>query len=127
MLPKDLARQALDKTRLGLLIDLLSSIMIGDAKARTKDVPGRIYEYFMSQFARTEGKKGQFYTPRCVVKLLIGLIEPKRGRLYDPCCGSSGIFVQSMEFIHAHANGNGNCGKAKTDLSIYGPESNYTT
>ncbi len=98
VLPKDYARQALDKTRLGQLIDLLSNIMVGE-----------------------------FYTPRCVVKLLVEMIEPYHGRVYDPCCGSSGMFVQSMEFIHAHSNGNGNGGKAKTDLSIYGQESNYTT
>lgn len=128
VLPKDYARQALDKTRLGQLIDLISNINVGDAEARTKDVLGRIYEYFLSQFASAEGKKGgEFYTPRCVVKLLVEMIEPYRGRVYDPCCGSSGMFVQSMEFIHAHSNGNGNGGKAKTDLSIYGQESNYTT
>lgn len=128
VLPKDYARQALDKTRLGQLIDLISNIKVGDAEARTKDVLGRIYEYFLSQFASAEGKKGgEFYTPRCVVKLLVEMIEPYRGRVYDPCCGSSGMFVQSMEFIHAHANGNGNGGKTKTDLSIYGQESNYTT
>ncbi|MHC1700110.1 MAG: type I restriction-modification system subunit M [Humidesulfovibrio sp.] len=128
VLPKDYARQALDKTRLGQLIDLISNIKVGDAEARTKDVLGRIYEYFLSQFASAEGKKGgEFYTPRCVVRLLVEMIEPYRGRVYDPCCGSSGMFVQSMEFVHAHANGNGNGGKAKTDLSIYGQESNYTT
>ena len=89
---------------------------------------GRVYEYFLSQFASAEGKKGgEFYTPRCVVKLLVEMLEPYRGRVYDPCCGSSGMFVQSMEFIHAHRNGNGNGGKAKADISIYGQESNYTT
>jgi len=133
VLPKDYARPALDKTRLGQLIDLISNIQVGDAEARAKDVLGRVYEYFLSQFASAEGKKGgEFYTPRCVVKLLVEMLEPYRGRVYDPCCGSSGMFVQSVEFIRAHANGNGNGGKgkgrkAKADISIYGQESNYTT
>jgi type I restriction enzyme M protein len=128
VLPKHYARPALDKTRLGQLIDLISNIKVGDAEARAKDVLGRVYEYFLSQFASAEGKKGgEFYTPRCVVKLLVEMIEPYRGRVYDPCCGSSGMFVQSMEFIRAHASGNGNGGKAKADISIYGQESNYTT
>ena len=128
VLPKDYARPALDKTRLGQLIDLISNIKVGDAAARSKDVLGRVYEYFLSQFASAEWKKGgEFYTPRCVVKLLVEMLEPYHGRVYDPCCGSSGMFVQSMEFIRAHANGNGNGGKAKTDISIYGQESNYTT
>jgi type I restriction enzyme M protein len=133
VLPKDYARPALDKTRLGQLIDLVSNIQVGDEASRAKDVLGRIYEYFLSQFASAEGKKGgEFYTPRCVVKLLVEMIEPYRGRVYDPCCGSSGMFVQSMEFIRAHATGNGNGGvgsrrSAKADLSIYGQESNYTT
>jgi len=133
VLPKDYARPALDKTRLGQLIDLISNIKVGDEAARAKDVLGRVYEYFLSQFASAEGKKGgEFYTPRCVVKLLVEMLEPYRGRVYDPCCGSSGMFVQSVEFIRAHANGNGNGGKAgggkaKADISIYGQESNYTT
>ena len=128
VLPKDYARPALDKTRLGQLIDLISNIKVGDAEARAKDVLGRVYEYFLSQFASAEGKKGgEFYTPRCVVKLLVEMLEPYRGRVYDPCCGSSGMFVQSMEFIRAHASGNGNGGRAKADISIYGQESNYTT
>ena len=108
VLPKDYARPALDKQRLGQLIDLISNINVGDAEARSKDVLGRIYEYLLSQFASAEGKKGgEFYTPRCVVKLLVEMIEPYRGRVYDPCCGSSGMFVQSVEFIPAHVNGNG--------------------
>jgi type I restriction enzyme M protein len=82
----------------------------------------------LSQFASAEGKKGgEFYTPRSVVKLLVEMLEPYRGRVYDPCCGSSGMFVQSIEFIRAHTNGNGNGGKAKADISIWGQESNYTT
>ena len=128
VLPKDYARPALDKQRLGQLIDLISNIKVGDEASRAKDVLGRVYEYFLSQFASAEGKKGgEFYTPRCVVKLLVEMLEPYRGRVYDPCCGSSGMFVQSVEFIRAHANGNGNGGKAKADISIYGQESNYTT
>jgi type I restriction enzyme M protein len=128
VLPKDYARPALDKQRLGQLIDLISNIRVGDEESRSKDVLGRVYEYFLSQFASAEGKKGgEFYTPRCVVKLLVEMLEPYRGRVYDPCCGSSGMFVQSVEFIRAHAGGNGNGGKAKADISIYGQESNYTT
>jgi len=137
VLPKDYARPALDKERLGQLIDLMSNIRVGDEASRAKDVLGRVYEYFLSQFASAEGKKGgEFYTPRCVVKLLVEMLEPYRGRVYDPCCGSSGMFVQSVEFLRAHASGNGNGkggngGKAKNgakpDISIYGQESNYTT
>ena len=128
VLPKDYARPALDKQRLGQLIDMIGNIRIGDAEARSRDVLGRVYEYFLSQFAGAEGKKGgEFYTPRCVVKLLVEMLEPYRGRVYDPCCGSSGMFVQSIEFIRAHASGNGNGGKARGDISIYGQESNYTT
>ena len=126
VLPKDYARPALDKQRLGQLIDLISNIKVGDQEARSKDVLGRVYEYFLSQFASAEGKKGgEFYTPRCVVKLLVEMLEPYRGRVYDPCCGSSGMFVKSVEFIRAYASGNG--GQARADISIYGQESNYTT
>ncbi len=128
VLPRDYARPALDKQRLGQLIDLIGNIRVGDAEARSRDVLGRVYEYFLSQFASAEGKKGgEFYTPRCVVKLLVEMLEPYRGRVYDPCCGSSGMFVQSIEFIRAHAGGNGNAGRARGDISIYGQESNYTT
>ena len=128
VLPKNYARPALDKQRLGQLIDMISNITVGDAEARSKDVLGRVYEYFLSQFASAEGKKGgEFYTPRCVVKLLVEMLEPYQGRVYDPCCGSSGMFVQSVEFIRAHATGNGNGGKARGDISIYGQESNHTT
>ena len=124
VLPKDYARPAIDPQRLGQLIDLVSDIRVGDEDARSRDVLGRVYEYFLSQFASAEGKKGgEFYTPRCVVKML----EPWQGRVYDPCCGSSGMFVQSIEFIRAHATGNGNGGRAKGDISIYDQESNYTT
>ena len=93
-----------------------------------EDVIGRVYEYFLGQFASAEGKKGgQFYTPRCVVQLLVEMLAPYKGRVFDPCCGSGGMFVQSIEFVKAHANGNGNGGKAKGDISIFGQESNPTT
>ncbi len=98
MLPKDYARPALDKQRLGQLIDLIGNIGLGDDGSRSKDVLGRVYEYFLAQFASAEGKKGgEFYTPRCVVRLLVEMIEPYKGRVYDPCCGSGGMFVQSRE------------------------------
>ncbi|MCY4518644.1 MAG: class I SAM-dependent DNA methyltransferase [Acidimicrobiaceae bacterium] len=132
VLPKDYARPALDQERLGQLIDLLGNITVGDSAARSRDVLGRVYEYSLSMFADAEGKRGgEFYTPRCVVRLLVEMIEPYQGRVYDPCCGSAGMFVQSVEFIEAHADGNGNGGMpprgARTDISIYGQESNYTT
>ena len=128
VLPKDYARQALDQTRLGQVIDLISNIDIGDSEARSQDVLGQVYEYFLSQFALAEGRKGgEFYTPRCVVNLLVEMLEPYNGRVYDPCCGSSGMFVQSIAFIQAHQSGNGNGGTARGDISIYGQESNYTT
>ena len=128
VLPRDYARPTLDKQRLGQLIDLVSNIQVGDEDARSRDVIGHVYEYFLSQFASAEGKKGgEFYTPRCIVKVLVEMLEPYRGRVYDPCCGSSGMFVQSIRFVRAHASGNGNGGRAKADISIYGQESNYTT
>ncbi len=128
VLPKIYGRPALDKQRLGQLIDLVSGIRMGDQESRSKDVLGRVYEYFLSMFADAEGKRGgEFYTPRCVVTLLVEMLEPYNGRVYDPCCGSAGMFVQSMEFMRAHATGNGNGGRARADISIYGQESNYTT
>ena len=130
VLPKQYARPALDKRRLGQLIDLVSNIRIGDQESRSRDVLGRVYEYFLSEFASAEGKKGgEFYTPRCIVRLLVRMVEPYRGRVYDPCCGSAGMFVQSVEFIRAHANGNGTGRRPPpgADISIYGQESNYTT
>ena len=128
VLPKNYARPSLDKTRLGRIIDLISNIRIGDEESRSKDVLGRVYEYFLSRFANAEGKKGgEFYTPRSVVRLLVEMLQPYNGRVYDPCCGSAGMFVQSVEFIRAHASGNGNGGRAAADISVYGQESNYTT
>ncbi len=120
-LPKDYARPALDKQRLGELIDLIGTIGLGDAEHRSKDVLGRVYEYFLSQFASAEGKKGgQFYTPRCVVRVLVEMLAPYKGRVFDPCCGSGGMFVQSEKFVEAHGGRIG-------DIAIYGQESNPTT
>jgi type I restriction enzyme M protein len=128
VLPKDYARPALDKQRLGQIIDLISNIKVGDAESRSKDVLGHVYQYFLKQFALAEGRKGgEFWTPQSVVRLLVEMLEPYKGRVFDPCCGTGGMFVQSIKFIEAHANGNGNGGKAKADISIYGQESNYTT
>jgi type I restriction enzyme M protein len=121
VLPKDYARASLDKVVLGRLIDLVGTIGLGDKENRSRDILGRVYEYFLGQFASAEGKKGgEFYTPRCVVRLLVEMIEPFKGRVYDPCCGSSGMFVQSEEFITEHGGKLG-------DISIYGQESNPTT
>ena len=128
VLPKDYAHPRLDKQRLGQLIDLIGNIGLGDKEHRGKDILGRVYEYFLAQFASAEGKKGgQFYTPRCVVQLLVEMLAPYKGRVYDPCCGSGGMFVQSVKFVEAHATGNGNGGKARGEISIYGQESNHTT
>jgi type I restriction enzyme M protein len=121
ILPKDYARPALDKNRLGELIDLIGTIGMGDAANRSKDILGRVYEYFLSRFASAEGKKGgQFYTPQSVVRLLVEMLAPYKGRVYDPCCGSGGMFVQSEKFVEAHGGRLG-------DISIYGQESNATT
>jgi type I restriction enzyme M protein len=128
VLPKDYAHPRLDKQRLGQLIDMVANIGLGDKANRSRDILGRVYEYFLSQFASAEGKKGgQFYTPRCVVRVLVEMLAPYKGRVYDPCCGSGGMFVQSVEFVKAHATGNGNGGKAKADVNIFGQESNHTT
>ena len=128
ILPKDYGRDALDKQRLGEVIDLVGNIKVGGADAQATDVLGRVYEYFLEQFAMAEGRKGgEFYTPRSVVQLLVAMIEPYKGRVYDPCCGSAGMFIQSVRFIEAHATGNGNGGRARNNLSIYGQESNQTT
>ncbi len=134
VLPKDYARPALDKARLGEIIDLIATIGLGDKEARERDVLGRVYEYFLGKFAAAEGKLGgQFYTPQCVVKLLTEMLEPYKGRVFDPCCGSGGMFVQAAKFVQSHASGNGNGKKSKVspvvrrDISIYGQESNNTT
>jgi type I restriction enzyme M protein len=134
VLPKDYARPALDKARLGEIIDLIATIGLGDKQARERDVLGRVYEYFLGKFAAAEGKLGgQFYTPQCVVKLLVEMLEPYKGRVFDPCCGSGGMFVQAAKFVQSHASSNGNGKKAKVspavrrEISIYGQESNNTT
>jgi type I restriction enzyme M protein len=121
VLPKDYARPHLDKQRLGELIDLIGNIGLGDKESRSKDILGRVYEYFLSQFASAEGKKGgQFYTPRPVVRLLVEMLAPYKGRVFDPCCGSGGMFVLSEKFVEAHGGRVG-------DVSIFGQESNPTT
>ena len=121
VLPKDYARPALDKTRLGELINLIGTIGLGDAANRSRDVLGRVYEYFLGQFASAEGKKGgQFYTPQCVVRVLVEMLAPYKGRVLDPCCGSGGMFVSSERFVEARGGRIG-------DVSIYGQESNHTT
>ena len=128
VLLKDYASQSLDQTRLGQVIDLVSNIRVGDSEALAQDVLGQVYEYFLGQFALAEGRRGgEFYTPRGVVRLLVEMLQPHNGRVYDPCCGSSGMFVQSIEFIRSHRSGNGNGSRSRSDISIYGQESNHTT
>jgi type I restriction enzyme M protein len=120
-LPRDYARRGIPAERLGGLIDQIASIAIGTDRARAKDVLGRVYEYFLGKFAAAEGKLGgEFFTPRSVVRVLVEMIEPYHGRVYDPCCGSGGMFVQSEKFVEAH-------GGRKRDISIFGQESNPTT
>ncbi len=121
VLPKDFARPALNKVMLGELIDLISGIALNEEGDRSKDILGRVYEYFLGQFAGAEGKRGgEFYTPRSVVRVLVEMLEPYSGRVYDPCCGSGGMFVQSEKFVQEHGGRIG-------DIAIYGQESNYTT
>jgi type I restriction enzyme M protein len=121
VLPKDFGRPGLDKQRLGQIINLVSDIALGSAADRAKDTLGRVYEYFLARFASAEGKSGgQFYTPSRVVRVLVEMLAPYKGRVYDPCCGSGGMFVSSEKFIEAHSGKLG-------DISIYGQESNYTT
>ncbi len=121
VLPKDYARPGLTPERLGQVINLVSDIGLGSAADRARDTLGRVYEYFLQRFASAEGKSGgQFYTPAHVVRVLVEMLAPYKGRVYDPCCGSGGMFVQSEKFIQAHAGRIG-------DISIYGQESNYTT
>ncbi|MCA9614289.1 MAG: SAM-dependent DNA methyltransferase, partial [Myxococcales bacterium] len=100
VLPKDYGRPALDKTRLGELIDLVGTIGLGDKENRSRDVLGRVYEYFLTKFAAAEGKNGgQFYTPRSVVGLLVEMLAPYKGRVFDPACGSGGMFISSEKFV----------------------------
>lgn len=121
VLPKVYARQNLDPTSLGELIDLIGTIALGDAKSRSADVLGHVFEYFLGEFALAEGKQGgQFYTPKSIVSLLVNMLEPYKGRVFDPCCGSGGMFVQSEKFVESHQG-------LVDDISIYGQESNQTT
>jgi type I restriction enzyme M protein len=121
VLPRDYSRPGLDKVALSRLINLVSDIGLGTPAARAKDILGSVYEYFLAQFASAEGKKGgQFYTPSHVVRILVEMLAPYKGRFYDPCCGSGGMFVSSEKFIEEHRGKLG-------DISIYGQESNYTT
>lgn len=121
VLPKDYARPALNKVMLGELIDLISGITLNEEGHASRDILGRVYEYFLGQFAGAEGKRGgEFYTPRSVVRVLVAMLEPYKGRVYDPCCGSGGMFVQSEKFVQEHGGRIG-------DIAIYGQESNYTT
>jgi type I restriction enzyme M protein len=120
-LPRDYARRGIATERMGGLIDMIGSIAIGTDQARAKDVLGRVYEYFLGKFAAAEGKLGgEFFTPSSVVRLLVEMIEPYEGRVFDPCCGSGGMFVQSERFAEVH-------GGSKRDISIFGQESNPTT
>lgn len=121
VLPKQFARPQLDKMVLGELIDVINNINIGNEAARKKDLLGVVYEYFLGQFALAEGRKGgQFYTPRSVVQLLIEMLQPNKGKVYDPCCGSGGMFVMSEKFVLQHQG-------RIDDITIYGQESNQTT
>jgi len=121
VLNKNYGRPDLDKRRLGELVDLMSNIKVGDKEGRDRDTLGRVYEYFLGRFASSEGKGGgEFYTPKSIVKTLVELLEPFKGRIYDPCCGSGGMFVSSEKFVEEHSGSIG-------DISIYGQESNPTT
>lgn len=121
VLPRDYGREALDKRRLGELVDLVSNISVGDSASRSKDVLGRVYEYFLGRFAALEGRgAGEFYTPTHIVRLLVAMLEPFKGRVFDPCCGSGGMFVQSERFVEEH-------GGRRTDIAVLGQESNNTT
>ena len=120
-LPRDYARRGLAPEKMRGLIDLIAGIGFKDERARARDMLGRVYEYFLAKFAQAEGKRGgEFFTPRSIVRLLVEMLEPYEGRVYDPCCGSAGMFVQSERFVEAH-------GGQKTNISIFGQESNPTT
>ncbi len=121
VLPRDYARPSLDKVRLGGLVDIISNIGFNESAAKSKDALGRVYEYFLGKFASAEGKGGgEFYTPQCVVQVLVAMLEPYKGRVFDPCCGSGGMFVSSEKFVEEHGGRVG-------DIAVYGQESNYTT
>lgn len=121
ILPKVFASPNIDKLALGALIDLIGDIALGDEASKSKDILGRVYEYFLGEFAAAEGKKGgQFYTPRSIVELMVDMIEPHKGRVYDPACGSGGMFVMSEKFVLSHRG-------RLDDISVFGQESNHTT
>jgi type I restriction enzyme M protein len=121
ILPKVFAKPNLDQSSLGGLIDLIGNVALGDEVSKSKDILGKVYEYFLGEFALAEGRKGgQFYTPKSIVKLLVEMLEPYKGRVFDPACGSGGMFVMSEKFVKKHQ------GKID-DISIYGQESNQTT
>jgi type I restriction-modification system DNA methylase subunit len=120
-LPRDYARRGIEPVKLKGLIDLIADVGFKGGRSKARDTLGRVYEYFLGKFAQAEGKLGgEFYTPRCVVRVLVEMLEPYNGRVYDPCCGSGGMFVQSERFVEAH-------GGNTTDISIFGQESNPTT
>ncbi|MFQ5534568.1 MAG: class I SAM-dependent DNA methyltransferase [Sphingomonadales bacterium] len=120
VLPKEFGRSAVSNTTLGELIDLLATVDL-QKNGNGQDILGRVYEYFLTQFASAEGRRGgEFYTPVHVVQLLVEMLEPYKGRVYDPCCGSGGMFVQSEKFVQAHGGRMG-------DIAIYGQEMNRTT
>jgi len=120
-LPRDYARRGIAPEKMKALIDLIAGVGFKGDRAKARDTLGRVYEYFLGKFAQAEGKLGgEFFTPRCIVRLLVEMLEPYEGRVYDPCCGSAGMFVQSERFVEAH-------GGQKTDISIFGQESNPLT
>jgi type I restriction enzyme M protein len=120
-LPRDYARRGIEPVKLKGLIDLIANIGFKGDRDKARDILGRVYEYFLGKFAQAEGKLGgEFFTPRCVVRVLVEMLEPFEGRVYDPCCGSGGMFIQSEKFVEAH-------GGLRTDISIFGQESNPTT
>ena len=134
VLPKVFAQEKLDKATIGGLINNIGTSVLGTKEAQSKDILGKVYEYFLGQFALAEGRKGgQFYTPTTVVRLLVQMLEPYEGRVFDPCCGSGGMFVQSEKFVNAHSDYYKKHNGKKLDLnpsdriSIFGQESNQTT
>ena len=121
VLPKNYSRPELDKRILGEIIDLFTNINVGGKEGKEKDILGRVYEYFLGKFAANEGKGGgEFYTPKSIVSLMVEMIQPFKGYVYDPACGSGGMFVQSLKFVEEHSG-------STFDISVYGQESNPTT
>lgn len=127
VLPKDYGRPALDKEMIGDLVELFSDVTMHTEGEKSRDLLGRAYEYFLSGFAGAEGRRGgEFFTPRSVVRAMVEMLEPYKGRVYDPCCGSGGMFVQSEKFIEDHSDQR-NVDEAKRQISVYGQERNHTT